>query len=71
MMQAAAASGGKDADIAALPAIEGLFALISDGAILANNTDSGPHGVAQGQRLDWTINLRSAAAPAALIRLAD
>ncbi len=53
------------------PAIDGKFTLRTDGAILANNTDEGPQADPAGQRLDWTVNMRSQAAPMALVRLAQ
>jgi hypothetical protein len=51
------------------PVIDGTFTLRTDGAILANNTDEGPQADPAGQRLDWTVNLRSQSAPTALIRV--
>ena len=53
----------------ALPVIDGRFTIRTDGAILANNTDEGPQVDPAGQRLDWTITMRSTAAPTALVRL--
>lgn len=52
-----------------MPQIEGTFTLTTDGQILTNNTDEGPKKDAAGQRLDWTINARSTAAPSALVKL--
>lgn len=46
---------------------EGTFAVVTDGRILANNTDEGPKADARGQRLSWTINARTEQAPTALI----
>ena len=68
MMQAAAMSEGKP-DAPKLPAMDGRFTITTDGAVLANNTDEGPQPDTTGQRLSWTVNARSAAAPTALIRL--
>ena len=51
-----------------LPALDGTLVLTTDGAILANNTDDGPAGLPTGQRLEWKISPRTAAAPTALIR---
>lgn len=69
MMQGMAGLGaGKDAP-AGMPLVDGTFTLRTDGAVLANNTDEGPQPDAAGQRLAWTVNLRSTAAPMALIRL--
>lgn len=55
-----------------LPELDGTFAIITDGRILANNTDEGPsevEGAAGMQRLEWTITPRSRSAPMALIAL--
>jgi hypothetical protein len=49
--------------------MDGQFTLRTDGAILANNTDEGPQADPAGQKLDWAVNLRTPAAPTALIRL--
>lgn len=65
MMQGMAA---KDAP-AVFPQVDGRFTLRTDGAILANNTDEGPQADPAGQKLDWAVNLRSPAAPTALIRV--
>lgn len=51
---------------------EGQFTLRTDGQVLANNTDEGPKADAKdGQRLSWKIDARTAAAPTALVRLAQ
>lgn len=52
-----------------LPVLDGRFTLRTNGAILANNTDEGPQADALGQRLEWAVNPRTAAAPTALVRL--
>ncbi len=51
------------------PQVDGQFTLRTDGVILANNTDEGPQRDPAGQKLDWAVNLRTPAAPTALIRL--
>ncbi|MXP09146.1 hypothetical protein [Pseudoblastomonas halimionae] len=52
------------------PELDGTFTLVTDGAILANNTDEGPEEDADGmQRLSWTITPRTRTAPMALIGL--
>lgn len=58
-----------EADGPALPKIDGTFTITTDGEILANNTDEGPAAVAGGKSLGWTINVRTKAAPTALIRV--
>ena len=53
-----------------MPVLDGGFAIVTDGEILANNTDDGPHaGVAGMRRLAWKVNPRTATAPTALIKL--
>lgn len=72
-----AAAQGKDGSADAgpanppLPKVDGTFTIVTDGAILANNTDEGPQGSPNGQKLAWTINARATNAPSALIRLGD
>jgi hypothetical protein len=51
-----------------LPQMDGTFTLHTDGAILANNTDEGAKPDPAG-RLDWKVDVRTAAMPTALIRL--
>lgn len=47
----------------------GTFRIVTDCAILANNTDEGPSAGATGQVLEWDIGPQTAAAPTALIGL--
>lgn len=62
------APGSKDEGAA----LDGHFALHTDGQILANNTDEGPHrDPAGGTLLEWTVNARTPAAPTALVRLSQ
>ncbi|MCW1428073.1 hypothetical protein [Novosphingobium sp. JCM 18896] len=51
--------------------VDGTFTLRTDGTILANNTDEGPQPDPAGQKLDWAVNLRTPAAPTALIKLGN
>lgn len=69
----AAMSDGKDGknNMPNYPVLDGQFSLTTDGAILANNTDEGPAKDPAGQRLAWTINLRSPAPPTALVKLGN
>jgi hypothetical protein len=67
MMQGLAAKEGAPQ----FPEVDGRFTIRTDGAILANNTDEGPQADPQGQKLDWAVNLRTPAAPTALVRLAQ
>ena len=47
--------------------MEGTFAIITDGRILANNTEEGSVRVGRDQRLEWTVTPRTDDAPTALI----
>ena len=58
-------------DAPSVPQLDGVFTLTTDGAVLANNTDEGPQADPAGQKLVWIINPRTAAAPTALIKLAN
>lgn len=50
--------------------IDGDFSVVTDGEILANNTDEGASRLAGGKRsLAWTLNAQSTSAPTALIGL--
>jgi hypothetical protein len=49
----------------ALP--DGAFSVVTDGRILANNTDEGPARHTRGQVLSWTISPRTEQVPTALI----
>jgi len=68
----AASSGhaAADATVPAIPEIDGTFRVVTDGDILANNTDEGPQTGAGGKVLQWRISKRTTAAPLALVRLA-
>jgi hypothetical protein len=65
----AAAAADADSDMPKLPEVDGTFRIVTDGEILANNTDEGPQASPQGQVLEWTINRRTQSAPMALVRL--
>ncbi|HEU4650302.1 MAG TPA: hypothetical protein VFS49_02705 [Croceibacterium sp.] len=54
-----------------LPQMDGTFRIVTDGQVLANNTDEGPQATAGGQVLEWRINQRTQSAPMALIQLGD
>lgn len=60
----------EDQDMAqAVPELDGTFAIITDGRILANNTDEGPSEVDGKQRIEWVVTPRTRTAPMALIGL--
>jgi len=61
----------KKADSGAPPVLpDGVFTIVTDGRILANNTDEGPEATADGmQRLSWTVDTSRKTAPMALIAL--
>jgi len=63
-------SGGTDAP-PIVPELDGTFWIITDGEILANNTDEGPVTSPYGQTLEWKINKRTQSAPMALIDLSE
>jgi len=68
-----AASSGQaaaDATLPAVPEIDGMFRIVTDGDILANNTDDGPQTAAGGRALQWRVSKRTTDAPLALVRLA-
>jgi hypothetical protein len=52
-----------------LPEIDGTFRLVTDGEILANNTDEGPRAGTGGKVLQWRITKRTQVMPLALVRL--
>lgn len=60
---------GTSGETPGAPVIDGKFTLRTDAGILANNTDEGPQPDPAGQRLDWTVNLRSQGAPTALLKV--
>jgi len=64
-------SDGSDKDSAPPSPAEGTFTLTTDGQVLANNTDEGPQPDVAGQKLSWTVNVRSAGAPTALVKLGN
>jgi hypothetical protein len=51
------------------PRLEGTFSIVTDGEILANNTDEGPASDGPNKRLSWKIDSQTASAPTALIGL--
>lgn len=65
----AVAAAQPDSDIPKLPEVNGTFRIVTDGEILANNTEEGPRAGTGGQVLEWTINRRTQAGPMALIKL--
>lgn len=69
MMGLAQLGSGEDGEeTPSLVMPEGTFTIITDGAILANNTDEGPQPAATGQALIWEISPQTEAAPTALIQ---
>ena len=52
-----------------MPIMEGTFRIVTDGRILANNTDEGPRASAAGQTLEWRVNARTQSPPTALVEL--
>ena len=68
MMGAMAKSGSNDSP-PGMPVLEGTFVVITDGEVLANNTDEGPQPTTTGKRLGWRVNSQTTAAPTALVKL--
>jgi hypothetical protein len=72
MMSGFATDGGSSSDQAndlKLPEMDGTFRIVTDGRILANNTDEGPKAGPGGQVLEWRVTKRSQTPPVALIQL--
>lgn len=72
MMQGLALAGEGEASKPSLrlPTPEGRFIVTTDAQVIANNTDEGPQTDPRGQKLEWAVNPRTAAAPMAVLRLA-
>ena len=64
--EASGASGFPD-----VPPMRGTFRIVTDAAILTNNTDEGPREEAGLQVLEWDIEPTTAVAPTALLNLGD
>lgn len=60
-----------DATTLPIPDMEGTFRVVTEGQILANNTDEGPRSSPDGQVLEWKVNQRTETAPMALIQLGN
>lgn len=64
-----AASSATAEGMPQIPEMDGTFRVVTDGQILANNTDEGPTTTPEGQVLEWRVNQRTETAPMALIQL--
>jgi len=69
VLGAAASSASPDSPSLPIPEIDGTFRIVTDGEILANNTDQGPRAGTGGKILQWRVTKRTQAAPLALVRL--
>ncbi len=73
MMQGLAMAGSEANDrknpLAGMPQSDGKFTITTDAQVVANNTDEGPQPDAGGQKLAWTVNPRTAAAPMVVLKL--
>lgn len=72
LMGMAAASAGSiqnKVGAAGMPTLDGMLTLVTDGEILANNTDEGPLTAPGGKKLVWKVNARTASPPTALVRI--
>lgn len=67
----ASAGDGEAAPAPGVPELNGTFRIVTDGEILANNTDEGAVETADGKVLEWEVNSRTQAAPTALVRIGD
>lgn len=67
---AIAEEGRGEDEVPFMPELDGSFRIVTDGEILANNTDEGPASSDRGQALEWLITKRTTDAPTALINLA-
>ena len=57
------------AETPTIPEMDGTFRIVTDGKVLANNTDEGPSASPAGQVLEWRVNKRTQAPPMALVEL--
>lgn len=68
-MAAASMEKGDTSSADGMPTLDGVFTLVTDGEILANNTDEGPASLPGGRKLAWKVDARTIAAPMALVRI--
>ncbi|MBD3729471.1 MAG: hypothetical protein IE933_07170 [Sphingomonadales bacterium] len=61
--------GDGGSDMPPMPEMDGVFTIVTDGEILANNTDEGPVADPRGRKLVWKVDRSTTAAPTALIKL--
>lgn len=66
---ASSPGGGPTKKDNSLPKPEGTFAVVTDGEVLANDTDDGPVADPLGKRLEWKVDFQRTATPTALVRL--
>ena len=71
MAGAVASDGSAEEDTLPTPELNGTFRVVTDGEILANNTDEGPSETPEGSVLEWKVTERTQVAPTALIKLTD
>ena len=53
------------------PKLDGTFTIVTDGKILANNTDEGPRESAGKSQLEWKVDQRTTDSPTALVKLGN
>jgi hypothetical protein len=70
-MAIAGATATSGETVPQFPEMDGTFRIVTDGQILANNTEEGPQSAPAGQVLEWRVNKRTETAPMALIQLAN
>lgn len=69
MNMAGAGKGDAKQGMPPIPQMDGIFTIVTDGQILANNTDEGPSADPRGQKLTWQVNSATTSPPTALIKL--
>jgi len=61
--------GAPDGGDAPASLADGTFKIVTNGEVLANNTDEGARPGSGGKELSWAVNPRTPAAPTALVKL--
>lgn len=70
-MAAMSEEAPEDPPFGSMPVLDGTFTIVTNGRILANNTDEGPNPTPTGQMLTWEVSPRSKSAPTALIDMSS
>lgn len=70
-LAALGASRGDAEELPDIPVLDGTFTIVTNGQILANNTDEGPSTAGATSRLEWKVDKRTKNAPTALVKLGN